>query len=651
MLPPPLTHAHHHLSDSCSSSHPSPHRTQLQSHFATQDNSLQISYKDWYIYLNEQSNNRQLYPYTQHLLELESHTDAVPIPLPPSALEITTPLVHHQWEKALALHPDRQFVQYILSGIAKGFHIGVNRLLTCKRAKGNMHSASLHPTPVEDYLRTELQAGRIRGPVPDNPLIQISRFGVIPKSGQPGKWRLILDLSSPHGNSVNDAIQKDLCSLTYATVDQAVRRILHLGQGTLLAKIDIQHAFRNIPIHPADRKFLGMSWNGCVYVDTVLPFGLRSAPKIFNAIADALEWVLSKEGVTDLLHYLDDFLFLGSPASQECSNNLQTTKSSCSTLGLPLKHEKVEGPTTMLVFLGILLDTVAMEMRLPDGKVAELHQLIAKWSSKRAGKKRELLSLIGKLSHAAKIVVPGRIFLRRMIDTANKAKQLDHWIHLTTDFKSDLAWWRTFLQCWNGKSMMRVLTPLQPPAFTITTDASGSWGCGAYWLETHKWLQRPWLGLWEHVPIHTKELLPILLAAATWGARWRDSHILFKCDNMAVVNILASSTSRDPLVMHLLRTLHFILAFYNVHLIAKHIAGSNNSIADAISRNLPQVLFSQAPEAEPQPTPVPEPLWDILVIRQPDWLSDIWRTSLIASLTTASPPLPEKPTLRRKQDT
>ena len=164
---------------------------------------------------------------------------------------------------------------------------------------------------------------------------------------------MVLDnLSSLHGSSVNDAIQKDMCSLTYTTVDHAVRRTLHLGQGTLLAKIGIQHAFRNIPIHPADSKFLEMSRNGCVYVDTVLPFGLQSAPKIFNAFADALEWILSSRGVTDLLHYIDDFLFLGSPASRECSNNLQITKFSCNTLGLPLKHEKVEEPTTMLVFYG-----------------------------------------------------------------------------------------------------------------------------------------------------------------------------------------------------------------------------------------------------------------------------------------------------------
>jgi hypothetical protein len=87
-------------------------------------------------------------------------------------------------------------------------------------------------------------------------------------------------------------------------VDQAIRRILCFDVGTLLAKIDIQHAFRNVPIHPTDRKCLGMSWKVHVYLDTVLPFVLRSAPKIFNAIADALEWILSNRGVTNLMKQL-----------------------------------------------------------------------------------------------------------------------------------------------------------------------------------------------------------------------------------------------------------------------------------------------------------------------------------------------------------
>ena len=115
-------------------------------------------------------------------------------------------------------------------------------------------------------------------------------------------------------------------------------------------------------------------------------------------------------------------------------------------LGQPLKHEKVEGPSSSLVFLGIFLDTVTMELRLPEDKLVELRRLLWASSSKKAVKKREMLSLIGKLSHAAKIITPGRIFLRRMIDTASKAKQLDHWIRLSTEFKSDLLWLCRFLE-------------------------------------------------------------------------------------------------------------------------------------------------------------------------------------------------------------
>ena len=72
-------------------------------------------------------------------------------------------------------------------------------------------------------------------------------------------------------------------------VEEATRGILAYGKESLLAKVDIQSAYRNIPIHPDDRHLLKMIWEGALYIDTALPFGLRSAPKIFTAIADAAE--------------------------------------------------------------------------------------------------------------------------------------------------------------------------------------------------------------------------------------------------------------------------------------------------------------------------------------------------------------------------
>ena len=113
-----------------------------------------------------------------------------------------------------------------------------------------------------------------------------------------------MDLSSPLGASVNDGISPALCSLHYTSVDEAAEKILVLGRGALLAKLDIKSAYRTVPVvHPDDRGLLAMSWEGCWYIDTMLPFGLRSAPKIFYALADALEWVLSQWGIESVLHY------------------------------------------------------------------------------------------------------------------------------------------------------------------------------------------------------------------------------------------------------------------------------------------------------------------------------------------------------------
>ena len=188
-----------------------------------------------------------------------------------------------------------------------------------------MRSAVKNPTVVEEYLARECKLGRVIGPLDPAvfPHIQVNRFGVIPKPHQPGKWRLIVDLSYPEGGSVNDGITPELCSLRYPSVDDAVKVVLALGRGTKLANFDIQSVYRIIPVHPLDRQLLGMVWNGQLYVDTVLPFGLRSAPKIFTTVADALQFILQKKGAHRVLHYLDDFLLFGAPGTSQCDETLQ----------------------------------------------------------------------------------------------------------------------------------------------------------------------------------------------------------------------------------------------------------------------------------------------------------------------------------------
>ena len=89
-------------------------------------------------------------------------------------------------------------------------------------------------------------------------------------------------------------------------VDEVVHQVLSLGRGCQLAKINIESAFRNVPVHPHDRHLLGLSWKGNMFIDAVLPVGIRSAPKIFNGLADALQWIAEYCGIPHLRHYLDD---------------------------------------------------------------------------------------------------------------------------------------------------------------------------------------------------------------------------------------------------------------------------------------------------------------------------------------------------------
>ena len=113
---------------------------------------------------------------------------------------------------------------------------------------------------------------------------------------------------------MNDGILKDTFSVKYMTVDVVINGIMTYGRGTLLAKFDVENAYRNVAVHAEDRYLLGMQWRDRYFVDMALPFGLRSAPFIFKSIADLLEWILrNNRGVDFLHHYLDDFHTLGPP--------------------------------------------------------------------------------------------------------------------------------------------------------------------------------------------------------------------------------------------------------------------------------------------------------------------------------------------------
>ena len=242
----------------------------------------------------------------------------------------------------------------VLQGLLQGFRLGFNPGFSLQSAKKNKASAYQHPEIVDAYLANEVALGRVAGPFhsPLLPNLHINSFGVIPKKGQPHKWRLILDMSSPLRSSANEGINPNDYPLQYIRVNDIIKMVSKFGQGALMAKFDVEAAYCNIAVHPSDRYLIGMKWRSMFYVDLALPFGLRSAPYIFNSVADLVEWILlNNYHLTDLLHYQDDFITAGPPNSPQCENNLSSAWSVCATVGLPLHPSKKVGPTTCMVSL------------------------------------------------------------------------------------------------------------------------------------------------------------------------------------------------------------------------------------------------------------------------------------------------------------
>ena len=541
-------------------------------------------------------------------------------------MPVSTPLAVDQWARALLAHPDRAYARYICEGLQTGFRVGFQRDSPLKSASANMTSATEHPDVIDEYLDKELARGRMLGPFTDTadlPPLQVNRFGVIPKGHNTGKWRLITDLSFPKGRSVNDGIDPAFCSMAYTTVEEVATLAASLGKGTLMAKVDIESAYRLIPVHPQDRPLLAMEWKGKVFIDPMLPFGLRSAPKIFNAVADALNWILHRAGIEHVYHYLDDFIILAPPGSPQCQQALDILDRICQILGIPLAVHKRDGPTTRLTFLGIEIDTVAGQLRLPADKLQRLLELLEKWGDRKTCSRKDLESLIGHLNHACKVVRHGRSFLRRTIDLLHSVNHLPAGtpIRLSSGLRSDVAWWRTFLPRWNGVAFLT--PPALQPSTEMASDASGSWGGGAW--HTNQWFQVQWGPHSHGLSIAEKELIPIILACDVWGHSWQGHRILCHCDNQVVVAALRSRTSKAKGLMHLLRCLAFVEAQHQCHIQPTYINTKANHLADDLSRDNLASFLSKVPSASPTPAPISSSLLELLLDPQADWISPSWR--------------------------
>ena len=297
-------------------------------------------------------------------------------------IPVRTPLNIPAWESKLLVYPDRQIVDFL----RYGWPINYTATYLPVSAVKNHTSAITYADHVQHYVDTELHYHAIAGPFRDNPFPQPLVFfplQTVPTRGS-SKRRVVMDLSFPPHASVNIGIPdssylNEPYKLHLPGIDRLCEFILQLGRGCLLYKLDLQRAYRQIPIDPKDYHLLGFRFNDLFYFDTRCPFGLKTSTMICQRTTKAVMHCFTQLGfLADV--YLDDFY--GAELPGRATTAFTSLKQLLQDLGLQTSPDKDSPPSIKMVCLGIDVDSDELSLSVPPFRVQELLQELSLWSQR-----------------------------------------------------------------------------------------------------------------------------------------------------------------------------------------------------------------------------------------------------------------------------
>ena len=386
-----------------------------------------------------------------------------------------------------------------------------------------------------------------------------------------------MDLSFPPGASViagvdpNSYLGSEFL-LTLPSIDYITSQVLKLGKGSLIYKIDISRAFRHIKIDPSDYNLLGLGFKS-YFIDTCLPFGFRHGSAMFQRLSDSIRYMMLCRG-HHVTNYIDDII--GQATRSQADSSFNTLYDLLGELGLDISQKKLVHPSTQASCLGVIINTENFTISVPEEKLAQIKQVCAQWQHKAHCSKRDLQSLLGRLLYVTKCVKASRPFLNRMLELLRQADKQEK-VVLTEDFHRDLNWFARFLIKFNGVAFFFH----DPVHFHIELDASLQ-GLGAV-CGTEVYAVPIELGHKGYQIVHL-EMLNILVALRVWTHVWHEKRIVIYCDNQAVVAVINSGKTRDPVLAAITRNIAMLTATHDINLRLVHISGKHNIIADALSR-------------------------------------------------------------------
>ena len=396
------------------------------------------------------------------------------------------------------------------------------------------------------------------------------RIFVVPKAT--GGWRPVLDLSP-----LNRFVAKVRFKMeTASSVRAAIQR------NDWATSLDLRDAYFHVLMHPRSRPWLRFTWANRVFQFRALPFGLSLSPWVFTRVTRELAIVLRRRGIRVRM-YLDDWLVL-SQSRETCLDHTQVVRRTAESMGFTLNLEKSDlDPAQSFVYLGMVIDTQLMSVRPGDKRLRHLDLLLTQLRSQHQASARQLSALLGSMESLASLVPLGRLHKRPL----QRGLAL-RWSPSQGAWDDQIVLGPWFLQAterWLDPLWLKSGVPLvlPTPQLQLFTDAS-SFGWGAHVESLSA------AGVWSmdqsHLHVNVLEMEAVRLALCAFQSFLQQKSVLLCTDNTTVACYLNKQGGARSMTLSI--KAEEILLWCQSHqvvLLARHVPGKLNILADALSRS------------------------------------------------------------------
>ena len=473
------------------------------------------------------------------------------------------------------------------------------------------------------------------------------------------KTRLLFNLSDDsNGHSFNDCIPQDEKTVAYITILDVCRLIVDCDMKWLWC-LDALEAYYRVPIAARFIAKMGVKICGMLFFFTCLVMGQATACRLYTEFADAVCWIIANDKKElfkwrdrnaapsspekdMILHYIDDF-FGGHQQKRAARKQFNAVKEWWVKLGIPTQDRKCTPPTQLLKYLGFLFNARNRTLAVPNKKLAKYRAALKaiRWhyqppqrgdaapcSNSRKMKVSELQSAVGQIRSIA-CVYPYVVPALRDLEEITSKREGSERVRITKQIMDGLKIVQAALDDATQREMPMswLLHPRRVGDLDLYTDASTSTGVGGFedniggrffgvnWAATVGW------GDYQYLPdITYLELLGVVLATKLFAAQWSGKVVKMRCDNAAVCMMVRRKAAcfRRRDLNGLLLKLCELATRYRFYFWIEHIAGVDNKLADALSRdNFAEITAQRASKAlAPHPTPC------VAAVNE---LTDTWR--------------------------